>query len=215
MKKPGVLIVEDHENIRDGLMYMINSAENLNCLGAVSSGEAALKFVEQHKPDIVLMDINLPGMSGIECTKIIKAAHPDILVMMCTVYEDDEKIFKALSVGASGYILKKSSSDELLDAINQLMNGGAPMSSQIARKVVNYFHSTTATMNDSEGITEREVEILTLLANGFRNKEIADKLFISLHTVKSHIYNIYQKLHVQSRIEAVNKFRGMNNVNLL
>ena len=214
MKKPGVLIVEDHENIRDGLVYMINSADNLHCMGAVSSGEAALKFVEQTKPDIVLMDINLPGMSGIECTKIIKAAHPEILVMMCTVYEDDEKIFKALSVGASGYIQKKSTSDEVLEAINQLMVGGAPMSSQIARKVVNYFHSSPPAMNESEGITEREVEILTLLANGFRNKEIADKLFISLHTVKSHIYNIYQKLHVQSRIEAVNKFRGMNNVNL-
>ena len=215
MKKTDVLIVEDHENIRDGLVYIINSADSLHCMGAVSSGEAALKFVEAHHPEIVLMDINLPGMSGIECTKIIKAAHPHILVMMCTIYEDDDKIFKALAVGASGYILKKSSSTEVLDAINQLLNGGAPMSSQIARKVVSYFHSSTANLNDSEGITEREVEILTLLSNGFRNKEIADKLFISLHTVKSHIYNIYQKLHVQSRIEAVNKFRGMNNVNLL
>lgn len=215
MKKAGVLIVEDHENIRDGLVYIVNSADNLHCMGAVSSGEAAIKFVDAHHPEIVLMDINLPGMSGIECTKIIKAAHPHTLVMMCTIYEDDEKIFKALSVGASGYILKKSSSAEVLDAINQLMNGGAPMSSQIARKVVNYFHSSTGTMNESEGITEREIEILTLLSNGYRNKEIADKLFISLHTVKSHIYNIYQKLHVQSRIEAVNKFRGMNNVNML
>ncbi|HYV94018.1 MAG TPA: response regulator transcription factor [Chitinophagales bacterium] len=203
-----VEIVEDHENIQSGLAYMISSSEGFDCTGVFSNAEDALESIKIHPPDVVLMDINLPGMSGIECTRRIKSLNPKVLVMMCTVYEDDEKIFNALSAGANGYVLKKSSASELIGAINDLCNGGAPMSSQIARKVVSFFQHPDKSSPETELLTARENEILDMLTAGYRNKEIAEKLFVSVHTVRSHIYHIYEKLHVHSKIEAINKRNG-------
>jgi DNA-binding NarL/FixJ family response regulator len=151
------------------------------------------------------MDINLPGMNGIECTAMIKERYPEILIMMCTVFEDSEKIFNALKAGANGYILKRAAGETLLDAIKELLKGGAPMSSDIARKVVSSFRETPVVENHDASLTRRENEILELLGKGYGNKEIADKLFVSIHTVRTHIYHIYEKLHVRNRVEAVNK----------
>jgi DNA-binding NarL/FixJ family response regulator len=156
---------------------------------------------------MVLMDINLPGMSGIECSRHIKEKHPKVLIMMCTVYEDDEKIFSALKAGASGYILKRASIEEIFDSIKLLLAGGSPMSATIARKVVESFMEKNSAPLDGEQLSERENEILDQLAMGLRIKEIADKLNISINTVRTHIRHIYEKLQVQTRVEALNKAR--------
>ncbi|MEJ7770126.1 MAG: response regulator transcription factor, partial [Chitinophagaceae bacterium] len=165
------------------------------------------------QPQVVLMDINLGGISGIECVRRLKPLHPDILFMMCTVYEEDEKIFEALSAGANGYILKKTSPNKLLEAIRELNEGGAPMSSQIARKVVAAFRNKSIPEESSPSasinlLSNREKEILEWLAKGMLYKEIAGQLFISPETVRKHVYHIYEKLHVNNRIEAVNKYFG-------
>lgn len=156
------------------------------------------------------MDINLGGMSGIECVKLLKPNHQDILFMMCTVYEEDEKIFEALAAGANGYILKKTAPSKLLEAIRELADGGAPMSSQIARKVVAAFQEKTNTTTDAklDTLSNRELEILELLAKGMLYKEISAKLGIAQETVRKHVYHIYEKLHVNNRVEAVNKYFG-------
>lgn len=202
-----IYIVEDQEEIRKGLVYLINLNGEFDCRG-FGSAEEALKNIETDRPEVVLMDINLGGMNGIECTKRIKELYPEIHVMMVTVYEDDEKIFNALAAGASGYVLKKAPLSDLCNSINDLLNGGSPMSSQIARKVVETFRVQQITDTSEDGLSRREAEILDLLAQGFRNKEIASKLFLSAYTVKAHIYNIYQKLHVRNRVEAMNKIKG-------
>ena len=157
------------------------------------------------RPDVVLMDINLPRMSGIECTRRLKERQPDVPIMMLTIYEDDEKIFDSLTAGASGYLLKKTPPAKLLDAILELHNGGSPMSSRIARKVVETFRALGTSSKEIENLSKRESEILSHLAKGYRYKEIADTLFISIETVRTHIRNIYEKLHVRSRSEAVLK----------
>jgi DNA-binding NarL/FixJ family response regulator len=172
------------------------------------NAESALRGIEKNLVDIVLMDINLPGMNGIDCTRIFKQRFPEIQIMMCTIYEDDEKIFKAIAAGASGYILKRTEPIKLIEAIRDLYNGGAPMSSQIARKVIMAVQEIKKGTESENVLSEREKEVLELLAKGFRNKEVADKLFISVSTVKSHVHKIYEKLHVSSRIEAVNKVNG-------
>jgi DNA-binding NarL/FixJ family response regulator len=151
------------------------------------------------------MDINLPGMNGIECVKLLKAKNVTAQFLMCTVYEEDEKVFEALKAGAMGYIIKKTSPAQLLEAITDLKNGGSPMSSQIARKVVASFNDKKTKSKETESLSARENEILELLAKGFRYKEIADKLFISTETVRRHVHNIYEKLHVGSRTDAINK----------
>ena len=154
------------------------------------------------------MDIGLPGISGIECTARIKLLFPQIQIIICTVFEDDERLFNALSAGASGYILKGSAPAVLLDSIKDIYNGGSPMTSHIARKVVASLHHPVSNLNSvavTYDLSSREVEILSLLVEGHRNKEIAERLFISLNTVKSHVYRIYEKLHVKSRIEAMNR----------
>jgi DNA-binding NarL/FixJ family response regulator len=202
--------VDDNNDIRSALEEIIKIADGYKLLACYSSGEEALKKIPILHPDVVLMDINLGGMSGIECVRRLKPEHPEILYMMCTVYEEDEKIFEALSAGANGYILKKTTPPKLLDAIRELNEGGAPMSSQIARKVVTAFQSKPVSPEASSlsVLSNREKEILELLSKGMLYKEIAAQLFISQETVRKHVYHIYEKLHVNNRVEAVNKYFG-------
>jgi len=205
-----VCIVDDNNDIRSALEEIIRLADGYKLLASFSSGEEALKKIPVFHPDVVLMDINLGGMSGIECVRRLKPEHPEILYMMCTVYEEDEKIFEALSAGANGYILKKTTPPKLLDAIRELNEGGAPMSSQIARKVVTAFQAKPVSTESSSisVLSNREKEILELLSKGMLYKEIAAQLFISQETVRKHVYHIYEKLHVNNRVEAVNKYFG-------
>ncbi|MBS1563843.1 MAG: response regulator transcription factor [Bacteroidetes bacterium] len=208
-----VCIVDDNKDIRSALEQIIFMSEGYKMLGSFPSAEEAIEKIPALKPQVVLMDINLGGMSGIECVRKLKPINPDILYMMCTVYEEDEKIFEALRAGASGYILKKTAPGKLLDAIKELSEGGAPMSSQIARKVVAAFSkarpSEEASATDDIGtLSNREKEILELLSKGMLYKEIANNLFISPETVRKHVYHIYEKLHVNNRVEAVNKYFG-------
>jgi DNA-binding NarL/FixJ family response regulator len=210
-----ICIVDDNKDIRSALEQIILMSDGYQLLGSFGSAEEALQQIPLLKPDIALMDINLgEGESGIDCVRHMKADHPEILFMMCTVYEDDEKIFEALTAGASGYILKKTAPHKLLEAIRELQEGGAPMSSQIARKVVGAFmHSKPMEKGNADAATlsvlsNREKEILELLAKGMLYKEIAASLFISQETVRKHVYHIYEKLHVNNRVEAINKFFG-------
>ena len=204
-----VCIVEDNKDILHALEEIIMMSEGYELLGSFTSAEDALYGIPTLHPNVVLMDINLGKMNGIECVKRIKPDHPDILFMMCTVYEEDEKIFEALSAGANGYILKKTPPSKLLEAIRELYEGGAPMSSQIARKVVNAFRKVPTTSSGQiDNLSNREAEILELLAKGLLYKEIAAQLNIAQETVRKHVYHIYEKLHVNNRVEAVNKFYG-------
>jgi DNA-binding NarL/FixJ family response regulator len=209
-----VCIVDDNKDIRSALEQIITMSEGYNLVGSCPDAEEALLHIPLVQPDIVLMDIDLgEGDNGIQLVKKLKAKYPSILFMMCTVYEDDEKIFEALSAGANGYILKKTTPQRLLEAIRELQEGGAPMSSQIARKVVNAFqhrNKEASSTNSTElgTLSPREKEILALLAKGLLYKEIASQLFISQETVRKHVYHIYEKLHVNNRVEAINKFFG-------
>lgn len=212
-----VCIVDDNKDIRTALEQIILMSDEHLLVGSFASASEAMDKIPAIKPNVVLMDINLgEGETGIDCVRHMKADNPDILFMMCTVYEDDEKIFEALSAGASGYILKKTSPVKLLEAIKELNDGGSPMSSQIARKVVAAFLNRTAETIQAENnalsslsvLSNREKEILELLAKGLLYKEIAAKLFISQETVRKHVYHIYEKLHVNNRVEAINKFFG-------
>jgi len=210
-----VCIVDDNKDIRSALEQIILMAEGYTLAGSFADAEEALQKIPLAKPHVVLMDINLgDGESGIDCVRALKPQHPEILFMMCTIYEEDEKIFEALKAGANGYILKKTAPGKLLDALRELYEGGAPMSSQIARKVVNAFQvKTTATASAPTKtiisiLSNRENEILELLAQGMLYKEIAGRLFISQETVRKHVYHIYEKLHVNNRVEAINKFYG-------
>jgi DNA-binding NarL/FixJ family response regulator len=200
-----VAIVEDTVEIREGLGALINGSDGFRCIASYATAEAALRDLERQNPDVVLMDINLPGMSGIECTREIKARQPATPIMMLTIYEDHDKIFESLKAGASGYILKKTPPAKLLESIQDLHTGGSPMSSQIARKVVGAFQHMAPSPKDTDNLSRREQEILSYLAKGYRYKEIADTLFISIETVRTHLRNIYEKLHVRSRSEAVLK----------
>ncbi|HWB94824.1 MAG TPA: response regulator transcription factor [Puia sp.] len=213
-----VCIVDDNKDIRSALEQIILMAEGYTLAGSYSDAEEALQKIPAAKPHVVLMDINLgDGESGIDCVRQLKPQYPEILFMMCTIYEEDEKIFEALKAGANGYILKKTAPGKLLDALRELYEGGAPMSSQIARKVVNAFQvrSTADTTSANTPartaisiLSNRENEILELLAQGMLYKEIAGRLFISQETVRKHVYHIYEKLHVNNRVEAINKFYG-------
>jgi DNA-binding NarL/FixJ family response regulator len=187
-------------------------SEHCELAGSCINGEEALVKLPIFHPKVVLMDISLGGISGIEVVRALKASHPEILFMMCTIYEDDEQIFEALSAGASGYILKKTPPGKLLEGIQELMEGGSPMSSQIARKVVAAFQNKKSDKPNVDAeldiLSKREKEILEMLSKGLLYKEIADAMFISIETVRKHVYHIYEKLHVSNRIEAVNKFFG-------
>ena len=206
-----IAIVEDNHDIRNALEQIIEMADGYSLAGSYNSGEDALLKIPQIKPEVVLIDINLGGINGIEVVKLLKKNMTEVLFMMCTIYEEDEKIFEALSAGASGYILKKTAPDKLLTAIKELQDGGSPMSSQIARKVVTHFQNSSnkSMVNDSlDLLSSREKEILEMLSKGLLYKEIAEKVFISPQTVRKHVYHIYEKLHVSNRIEAVNAFYG-------
>lgn len=214
-----VCIVDDNKDIRSALEQIILMADGYTLAGSYADAEEALQKIPEARPNVVLMDINLgDGESGIDCVRQLKPQYPEILFMMCTIYEEDEKIFEALKAGANGYILKKTAPGKLLDSLRELHEGGAPMSSQIARKVVNAFQvkgpsdpgagSASASAKTISILSNRENEILELLAQGMLYKEIAARLFISQETVRKHVYHIYEKLHVNNRVEAINKFYG-------
>ncbi len=207
-KHISIAIVEDNEEIRKSLVAFIEKAEGILCIGQYANAEIAIKEIPDILPDIVLMDIGLPKMNGIECVRKLKPLCPGVQFMICTIYDEDEKIFEALEAGANSYILKRSKSEQLVEAIRNLYEGGSPMSSDIARKIVQSFQKKPAHDRSSFGITPREAEILDLLAEGLAYKEIAAKILISVKTIRKHIYNIYEKLHVHSRLEALNKFFG-------
>lgn len=201
-----VAIVEDDAGIRDNLVELLKGSPGYRCVGACRSAEEALAQIPYWKPDVVLMDINLHRMSGIECVARLKSKLPELLVLMLTVYEDGDSIFRALKAGANGYLIKRSATDKLLDAIEDVCTGGAPMSCQIARKVVQFFHQEGPSDTVSENLSPRETEILQLLVTGCFFKEIAGRLGISGETVRTHVNHIYRKLHVRSRTEAVVKY---------
>ncbi len=208
IKNINVAVVEDQVEIREGLEIMLNQSSEFNCIGTYSNGEWLLKDLIIIKPDIVLMDIGLPGISGIECLKQIKMINPDIAVVMLTVFEDDEKIFNSILAGADGYLLKKTPQAKLIESLAELFNGGAAVNPQIARKVLELFR--TKPNEDMESLSSRETEILNELVKGYTHKQIAEKLFISPETVRGHLKNIYQKLHVHSKTEAVVKALSCN-----
>lgn len=206
-----VCIVEDRIDIREALLSLVDSQPNLSCIGTYENAEDALVGIPELQPNVVLMDIDLPKMNGIDCIKLLKPKCPRVQFMICTIYDEDEKVFEALRTGANGYILKRSPPARLLEAIVELYNGGSPMSSDIARKIVLSFQQKPEEKIQEEyHITPREQEILQLLSKGLSYQELADKLFISSKTVRKHIFNIYEKLHVNSRMEEVNKYFGRN-----
>lgn len=203
-----VAIVEDNPEVRRNLTRYIDGAPGFRCAHACASGEEALRVLPKSPPDVVLMDIQLPRMSGIACTAALKSSLPSVPVMMLTVYEDADAIFNALKAGASAYLLKRTDPAKVLESIAELHRGGAPMTSEIARKVIESFHRTKPPAHPDDKLTAREQEVLDYLARGFVTKEIADKLGISSATVRYHFKHIYDKLHVHTRTEAVIKYLG-------
>lgn len=203
-------IVEDLDEVREGLKQFISLNPEFKVLDTFKTAEEALHDLPQLQPDIVIMDINLPGMSGIECIRQVKKKIAQTQFMMFTVYENDEKVFEALKAGATGYLLKNTGLLQLIEALQELHNGGSPMSSNIARKLVTIFREEHTDEAPMIALSKRENEILQLLSKGLLYKEIADKLVISVGTVRQHIHKIYEKLHVQNRTEAINKAFGKN-----
>jgi len=203
-----IAIVEDNKTIRESLAEFVQADPQCSCVCTCSTGEEALRILPKHQPDIVLMDIQLPRISGIECTAQLKQLLPAVQIIMVTVYEDTDRIFKALRVGACGYILKRCAPDDLIAAIRELRAGGVPMSREIARKVIASFQEPHTAATEVEDLSPREREILELLAEGFSNKEIAVRIGVSDGTVRWHLRHVYDKLHVRSRTEAALKFRS-------
>ena len=200
-----VSIVEDLDEVREALQRLIDQSENFGLVAGYINAEQAEKDIPLQPPDIVIMDINLPGMSGIECIRRIKEKCPDTQFMMFTIYEDDEKVFEALKAGAHGYLLKNTPKEKLLEALEELHIGGSPMTTNIARKVIEAFEKKDQPPEELSTLTNKERQILDLLAKGFLYKEIANQLHSTRNTVKQHIHHIYEKLHVQNRTEALNK----------
>jgi len=201
-----VAIVEDQTWLRENLMQEINADPELSCVHAYRTAEAALEGFPNDLPDVVLMDINLPGIDGVECVRRLKLLSPGVRCLMLTVYEESEKIFNSLLAGASGYLLKRTHTAELLEAIRQVHGSGAPMSSSIARKVVSYFNNMGKAKADTSALSPREQQVLVLLARGAAYKEIADQLSLSIETIRMNVKHIYAKLHVHSRGEATAKY---------
>ena len=203
-----ISIVEDNSDMRESVAVLLNQAPGLRCVSTYASAEAAVRDLPSQKPDVALVDINLPGMNGIECVAKLKAQLPQLQVLMLTRYEQSDLIFDSIRAGASGYLLKHTPAAELIQAVEQVHAGGAPMTMQIARKVINHFRQIQQPASDVEKLTPREQEVLTLLARGYLYKEIADHLGITLNTLRNHLRAIYEKLHVHSRTEATVKFLG-------
>jgi len=201
-------IVEDLDEVRDGLKNFISLSQDFKIVDTFKTAEEAAYDLPKLKPDIVIMDINLPGMNGIECIRQVKDKTPGTQFMMFTVYENDEKVFEALKAGASGYLLKNTGLVQLIESLKELYNGGSPMSANIARKLVTLFRSEQKETANLEVLSNRENEILQFLSTGLLYKEIAEQLSISVSTVRQHIHHIYEKLHVQNRTEAINKAFG-------
>lgn len=200
-----IAIVEDNHQIRKNLVEMILNEKTFRLLGEFSNAEEAFDTIPHLMLDIVIMDIELPGMSGIDCVAKLKPLCPKTQFMMFTVFEESEQVFNALSAGASGYMLKTSSEEEIIEGVKELQAGGSPMSPLIARKVVASFQKQKQEMKEVESLSAREVEILQLLAEGMLYKEIGDKLSVTLGTVKQHLHRVYEKLHVNNKTEAINK----------
>lgn len=207
-KQISVCLVEDDSGTRESLTELLRRAPSLNFVASYATGEEAVRHVPATRPQVVLVDINLPGMNGIQCVIKLKTMIPEINVLMLTTHDEGDLIFESLRAGASGYLLKNRAHAGLVDAVEQVHAGGAPMSMQIARKVVRFFQQVPPRNNDLATLTTREQEILALLATGRLYKEIGDQLGISLSTVRGHLHKVYSKLHVQSRTEAVLKYLG-------
>lgn len=205
-----IAVVEDDDNLRDSLVEIITSSPRWKFVAAYSDGESAIAALSRFPTRVILMDIQLPGMSGIECVEQLTASQPDIQVLMVTVYDNNDRIYAALAAGASGYLLKRDIPGKLLEALEDLLEGGSPMSSAIARKVVRHFKKESPQKNENLNLTPRETEILDLLAKGSLYKEIAWDLGIGVETVRTHLHHIYTKLHVRTRTEAVVKYLGRN-----
>jgi DNA-binding NarL/FixJ family response regulator len=210
MRKIRVVIVEDLEEVIEGLTAFIKQDDILELVAAFRTAEAATLELPILKPDIVIMDINLPGMTGIECIRLVKKVAPEIQFMMFTVYENNDQVFEALKAGASGYLLKKTAPLQIMESIKELYEGGSPMSAAIARKLVSVFVDQNKVTPAPEAaiLSPREKEVLELVAKGLLYKEIAEQLGISFHTVRQHIGKVYEKLHVQNKTEAINKIYG-------
>lgn len=197
-------IIEDHHDFRQGLAYLIKASEGYECIDTFVSAEDGINGLSG-KEDVLLLDINLPNLSGIEAIPIIKARFPDIKIIMLTIFDDDDNVMKAILAGADGYLLKKTAPPKLLSALKDCLEGGSPMTPSIAKKVLNLFKKHMPSKNDDFQLTQRETEVLNLLVEGFNNQTIADKLFISIQTVRNHIRHIYQKLQVHTKSQAVVK----------
>lgn len=203
-----ISVIEDDDQIRNMFIILLEGTPGFRCVSSYANAEDALADIPRKQPDIVLMDINLPGMNGIACTLELKKQLPELDIMMLTVYEDSDHIFDSLKAGAVGYLLKSTSPSDILEAVREAVRGGSPMSAQIARKVTQSFHQPVGKSPQLESLTDREQEILSLLASGYMYKEIADRLTVSIDTVKTHIRHIYDKLQVRTRTEAVVKYLG-------
>jgi RNA polymerase sigma factor (sigma-70 family) len=206
-----VALVEDIKDVRQSWSRLINQCAGLSCVCASATGEDAIRDIPQFRPNIILMDIYLPKMSGIECTARLKLILPRSQILILTVAEEHDLVFRALEAGADGYLLKRTKPAELRAAILDAMSGGAPMSSEIARRVVESFRQKNQARDSMVKLTSREEEVLTLLSRGYSNKEIADRLSVSVETVRSHLKKIYERMHVRSRTEAVALFFGSSN----
>lgn len=205
-----VAVVEDDASIREILVTWLKEAEGVSCVGQFPDAESATAEMVQRKPDVALVDINLPGLSGIECVRALKPRLSKTQFVMLTVYEDSNHIFDALSAGATGYLLKRTPRDALIAALREVHAGGSPMSSNIARKVVQSLQQAKPTLSPAEELSKRENEVLALLAQGYLYKEIADLIGISMPTVSTYIRRIYEKLHVHSRAQAVARYANLN-----
>lgn len=201
-----VSIVDDEKKLCQSIATFLDGSPGFRCVSIYGNAEAALQHLPADRPDVVLMDINMAGMDGIECVRRLKVLAPQIQILMLTVYEDTEQIFKALAVGATGYLLKRLEPDELLQAIRDVQDGGSPMSNSIARKVVASFQEANRVGEPQYLLSPREQSVLDCLAKGLAYKQIADQLDISINTIRTHLRHIYEKLHVQSRTEAVAKY---------
>jgi DNA-binding NarL/FixJ family response regulator len=200
-----VAIVEDDPRWRTNLELLLRETEGLECVGVYRTGEEAVENLPSRRPQVVLMDINLPGMSGVECTRHLRGLLPAAQIVMLTVYDDSDRIFQALQMGASGYLLKRASADEILQAIQDVFRGGAPMSAYIARKVVQSFQQQAPSARPEEVLSKRETDVLGYVARGYSDKEVAEALGLTLATVRSYLKTIYGKLHVHSRTQAILK----------